>query len=228
MFGAFFRTPAQSFQLNLPKETFNYRNSSHLELIAKQISRFNESAEALRSLDYNIFLGVAIGSSSYFGSYIFPLVTLSIIGFSLATYAYAKRLPMYEKYKQVLEDLIAVYNWSMGKNTGDHWHKLAIKPLQDLILTLGPCVAPDIIHTWTTDDLRPNSLDPRNFFSSRRSDISEEFERQLEKFAIGAQVSELAYRIYGQHGLGDLWQALKITIADQLNDTTLKIFNKTV
>ncbi|MGQ3889632.1 hypothetical protein ACQUW5_11430 [Legionella sp. CNM-1927-20] len=225
MFGALFRNPMQSSQLSLPREAFNYKNSAHLEIIEKQISRFKESADALKALDYNIFLGVIVGSSCYFGSYLFPVVTISIASFSLAAHAHAKRPIAYEKYRQALDDLINTYNWSMGKNTGNHWHKLAIKTLQDLILTLGPCVAPEVIHTWTADDLKPNSLNPKNFFSGRRNDITEEFEKQLARFAAGTQVSELTYRIYGQHGLNDLWQTLKTTVASQVNNAALKIFN---
>ncbi len=220
-----FQNPAEPVQLNLPRETFNYKNPAHLELIEKQINRFNEAAGALKSLDYNIFLGAAIGSACYFGSYILPLVTISIVGFSLAAHAHAKRPPVYERYRKALEDLISVYNWSMGKDTGDHWYKLGKKTVQDLILTLGPCVAPEVIHTWRAEDLRPNTLNPRNFFSTRRDDIPEEFEKQLAKFAAGIQVSELTYRIYGQHGLDDLWQTLKATVANQVSDTAVKLFN---
>ncbi len=226
MFGILFsKSPGQSSQLNLPKETFNYKNSAHLEFVEKQISRFKESADALKAIDYKICLGVIVGSTCYLGAYIFPLVTLSIAGFSFAAHAQAKRSEAYEKYRQSLDDLIAIYNWSMGKNTGDHWYKLAIKPIQDLILTLGPCVPPDVIHTWTSEDLKPNSLNPRNFFGGRRNDISQEFENQLARFAAGTQVSDLTYRIYGQHGFNDLLQTLKTTVASQINNTAHKIFN---
>ncbi|WP_419419805.1 hypothetical protein ACNVED_00435 [Legionella sp. D16C41] len=225
MFGVLFRNPGQSSHLSLPREAFNYKNPIHLEIIEKQISQFKEAADTLKAIDYNIFLGVIVGSSCYFGSYIFPLVTFSIAGFSLAAHAHAKRPIAYEKYRQALDELVATYEWSMGKNTGDHWYKLAVGPLQNLILTLGPCVAPEIIHTWTADDLKPNSLNPKNFFSTRRTDISEEFEKQLAKFAAGTQVSEMTYRIYGQHGFDDLWQTLKTTVANQVNNVARNVLN---
>lgn len=202
----------------IPNETFNHKNTQHLDLIQEQISRFSEALVALQTLDRNIVMGAVIGTGCYIGSYVFPLVLVSIAGACYASWNAARREQVSVQYREALSQLITVYQWSMGKDTGHHWDKLAVKTLQDLILTLGPWVSSSTIHTWTNADLKPAMLS----FSTRRNEISELFEMQLTQFAAGTQATHWEFRLYSEHGMEHLYDAVQSSVASQANNLVAK------
>ena len=202
----------------VPDVVFDYKSNQHMEFIKDKISQFSKVLSELQAIDYKIFMGVAISSGCYIGTYLFPLTLFSIGGACMASWNIAKREQVSAQYRDTLNSLIAVYKWSMGKDTGHHWEKLAVKTLQDLILTLGPWVSNATIHTWNNTDLKPTILS----FSSRRSDIPEEFERQLNQFAANTQTAHWAYRVYGEHGVDKLLDAMQTNITAQVNDLVAK------
>lgn len=220
MFGLFANKPAVKVEkINaLPSVAFNHKDPLHLELIQEKINSFSQALARLQALDRNIVMGAAIGTGCYIGSYVFPLVLVSIAGACLATWNTAMREQVLSAYRKALHDLIEVYQWSMGKDTGNHWEKLAVKVLQDLILVLGPWVSSDSIHTWTNADLKPSLLS----FCSRRKDIPEAFEMQLIQFAAGTQTTSWEFRLYGEHGIEHLCEVVQMKVTSQMNDLLAK------
>lgn len=203
----------------VPEVAFDYKNSQHLELIQDKINQFSNDLLALQAIDYKIFMGAAIGTGCYFGSYIFPLVLFSIAGACMASWNGAKREQVSAQYHDSLHSLIAIYQWSMGKDTGKHWEKLAVDTLQNLIRTLGPWVSNKTIHTWSTADLKPGML---SFGANRRADIPQKFEEQLMQFAANTQTAHWAYRLYGEEGIGKLYEVMQTNITSQVNDLVAK------
>lgn len=220
MFGLFAHQPAVKIEKTnaLPTVEFNHNDPLHLELIQEKINTFSQALSRLQALDRNIVMGVAISSGCYIGSYVFPLVLVSIAGACLATWNAAMREQVSSAYRKVLRDLIEVYQWSMGKDTGNHREKLAVKTLQDLIRVLGPWVSSDSIHTWTNADLKPSLLS----FCSRRKDIPEAFEMQLIQFAAGTQARSWEFRLYGEHGMEHLYEVMQMKVTSQMNDLLAK------
>lgn len=202
----------------IPDVTFDYKNSEHLDLVKEKMSQFSKLLHELQAIDYKIFMGAAISTGCYIGAYLFPLTLFSIGGACMASWNAAKREVVSAQYRDALNDLIEVYKWSMGKDSGYHWEKLAVNTLQDLILTLGPWVSNKTIHTWANTDLKPTMLS----FSRRRSDIPEELERQLTQFAANMQAAQWAYRLYGEHGVEKIFDAMQTNIKAQVNDLVVK------
>ena len=202
----------------IPDVAFDYKNPQHLELIQDKTSQFSKVLLELQAIDYKIFMGAAISTGCYIGAYMFPLTLFSIGGACMASWNSAKREQVSSQYRDALNGLIELYKWSMGQDTGHHWEKLAVKTLQDLILALGPWVSNTTIHTWRNMDLKPTILS----FSSRRSDIPEEFEKQLTQFAANTQAAHWAYRLYGEHGVEKLLDVMQTNITSHVNDVVLK------
>ncbi|MCC5014533.1 MULTISPECIES: hypothetical protein [unclassified Legionella] len=201
MFG-FFEEPALIPRVELGDGNFNYKSANHLDIIGKRCLRFQQAQKHLHRIDNNIIRGAVIGSASWVGSYVFPLVTVSIAAFCFATYHYAHHAEAFKQYQEALNDLIAAYNWSMGRNTGDHWYKLGVLSLQDLVLTLGPCVKSETICTWSMGDLEPASMLSR---AKRDNEPTTLFKAKLTQFAAGEQTKEWRFKIYGEGGTDDLW-----------------------
>lgn len=227
MFGFFTKAatpPVTTCHLQIPNTLFNYTIPSHLELIDVHVAKFNTSLHALQQLDCNILISLAIGSACYVGTYILPLVSLTIVGFCMATHYYAKRTEAYKQYRNALTELIKVYQWSMGKETGEHWHKLAVPNLQQLIITLGPWVSKETIYTWSLQDLKPASLSLGSLMGHRRSDLTESFEQTLHRLATGTQAADYLYRLYGEYGIEDILDTLRVKAATQLTRLASKVF----
>lgn len=201
MFG-FFEESSLIPRVELGDENFNYKSAKHLDIIGKRCLRFQQAQKILHRTDNNIVRGIAIGSASWVGCYVFPLVTVSIAAFCFATYHYAHHEEAFKQYHDALNDLIAAYNWSMGRKTGDHWYKFGSIPLQELVLTLGPWVKSETICTWSTSDLEPASMLSR---AKRDNEPTTSFKARLTQFAAGEQTKGWQFKIYGEGGTDDLW-----------------------
>lgn len=205
MFGFFEEVPLIP-RVELPQGNFNYQSANHLDFINKCTLRFQQAQKILHRIDTNIIRGVAVGSTSWVGCYVFPLVTVSIAAFCFATYYYAYHEEAFAQYQEALNDLIAAYQWSMGKETDNHWYKFGVIQLQELVLTLGPCATTETICTWQSSDLEPASmLSPY----SRENEPSTAFKAKLTQFAAGDQTKEWQFLIYGEGGTDDLWGAIQ-------------------
>ncbi len=209
MLGLFERSPLiPKIELPEPHRIFDYTNPSHLEIINQRTMRFKQAQTALHALDSNIINGLTIGSSAWLGIYFLPLVTVSIACFCFATHYASHRPEVFKNYQEALNDLIEAYVWSMGRETHQHWHKMGVKLIQDMILTLGPCVTKETIYTWRLEDLNPAS----GFYPLRpKRDIepSLEFKAKLAQFASGNSTKEWQFALYGENGSDDFLGALR-------------------
>ncbi|WP_232220329.1 hypothetical protein [Legionella tunisiensis] len=206
-------------RVELGDGNFDYKSVIHLDMIGKRILRFQQAQKILHSTDSNIVKGVAIGSASWVGCYVFPLVTVSIAAFGYAAYHYGRHIEVFKQYHEALNDLIAAYNWSMGRNTGDHWYKLGSIPLQELVLALGPWVKSETICTWKTSDLEPASMLSR---AKRETEPTTSFKARLTQFAAGEQIKEWQFKIYGEGGTDDLWGVFLQSHSKELANDAIK------
>jgi hypothetical protein len=217
-------------RVQLPDEPFNYHLGAHLELITLQVTRFNTALNNLQAIDRGIFIGGALCFSAYIGQYLFPLAWLSCAGSAICAYNFALRAQSYTQYREAQEDLINIYAWAMGKDTGNHWYKLPLEQIQVLIRTLGPWVSSETIHTWKDEDLKPGLV--AGITSSRRQDVPEEFETLLTRLAVGTQATNWSFRLYGENGMGmeDLWKLFRATLTSKAADAAanLCLNNKTL
>lgn len=199
MFG-FFSQTAPIARVQLPDASFNYQTPVHIDIINKRIERFKQAQTALHSLDRNIVVSWMLGSACWVGAYVFPLVTASIVSFCYSTHCLTRRPECFRQYKEALDDLIAVYKWSMGKEMGNHWYKLGEESIQTLIETLGPWVSKETIYTWQDKDLAPSSV----LSLARRNEPKESFKIKLTLFAEGKQTENWQFPLYGENGIDDL------------------------
>ena len=199
---------------------FDYNDKANLELIKIHVKRFQKMQEVLRSAYYGIVIGLVLGLTGWASTNFLPFTaTIACLGFSIATYCLTIRAKCYDEYCEALDDLKKIFQWSMGKETGNISEKLGIKELQTLILVLGPWVDSKTICTWEPDDLKPKGFS--KYMNTRRADISEEFERQLGRFEVGLQTSNWEYHLYGENGMkeitGIVMTVLKAKFAEQMS-----------
>lgn len=192
-----FNPPLITVANQIPSTNFNYQSPAHLEIINKKIERFKQTQDALIVADNNMVIGLLVGSTCWVSSYIFPTVSLSIAGFCFATLNATQRKEHFKLYKEALNDLIAIYQWSMGRETGNHWYKIALNDIQNLITTLGPWVSKKTLCTWDADALKPGKV--AGLTSNRRNEIPEEFEEKLHRLMSETQISNWRYQLYGEN-----------------------------
>ncbi|MDI9818995.1 MULTISPECIES: hypothetical protein [unclassified Legionella] len=201
----FFNQIALVPRVELADAPFNYQNSAHLEIIGKRLARFKQAQMALYAADIKIVSGILMGTVFWLSSYIVPSVTMAIAGFSYAFYHMGRHAEVARNYREALDDLIQVYNWSMGKDTGNHWYKLGVGNIQSLILTLGPWVAKETIYTWKDADLEPASA----MSFAKRKEPSNAVKIKLAQFAAGEQTANWLFHIYGEAGTRGLTDIIK-------------------
>lgn len=182
-------------------ETFNYKEAQDIELIEGQIERFKLALSALQSTDKMIIYGAACATGCFAGSYIFPLTLVGYACSSVAAYYAAKRPEVFKEYRKALNDLIAVYNWSMAKGSDAYWYKLGVPAIQDLIQNLGPWVNSETICTWEDKDLEPGKI-------ARRPEPSDEFKAHLKQLAMGTQTTNVWFNFYGHNGIESIPELL--------------------
>ncbi|MGQ3891765.1 hypothetical protein [Legionella sp. CNM-4043-24] len=207
----FWTAPAgvRTIETSVYSTAFNYKDATHLRVVSDSINQFTSKLNALMYIDYRIAMAAAISGIAYVGAYIFPLVLVSIAAASIASYNLGIRGPIHLEYRDALNELIKVYQWTMTAGSANYWYKLAVPQLQDLISTLGPWVTAKTIATWTHDDLRPARLS----LESRRSDIPVDFENRLTSLAAGEQMKNLPYRLYGETASATLSEFLRELLA---------------
>lgn len=204
--------------IQAPSAPFDYKNPAHLLTIQAKLSVFNSAAFRLKRNDYCLALGAAIMSFGVFAclslmSIVFFLVMAD--AFMLIRDSFNARFSLFEEYKTALNDLINLYQWAMPKEHC-HWDALGLEPVQNLILTLGPLVPAEIIHTWQPADLesvkqifgeRGNYLKESLEFASSsigltsRTEPSEQFKKQLIELANGTHQRSFHYRLYGHNSV---------------------------
>lgn len=190
-----------------PDNPFDYQSNTHLHIVNQQVERFSKALADLQAVDDHILIGTGIAVSSWLTCGFLPLVTVGMVVSAYVGYCSHTRTEYASRYKEALEDLIAVYQWSMGKNTDNMWYKLGQKDLQNLIVTLGPWVNTETIFTWRKDDLQPSTL--AKLTTGRRTDIPEETERQLLRLEEGLHMSSVKFRLYGEGSVDKLLSSIK-------------------
>lgn len=211
----FSKTPLTSNSLHLSSgeqlpDKFNHENSNHLEIIAKKTAIFKQAQTALRNSDTYAFWSTVFSGGSYIASYVFPLVWFSLLSGIYTGYNIGARDKLNQHYKAVFDDLIKVYIWCMGKDTGLHWNKFLIPELQELILTLGPWVSKDTICTWEGSDLQQSKY---VILSEERNDLPEDFKAQLKYLSTGAQATAWNFPVYGENGIKNFKELLPEGVA---------------
>lgn len=199
----FFKRPQVTDRVQLIDAGFDYQNPVHLEIITKRIERFQLSLKNLQNKDQKILWGMAVGGSCWMGSYIFPLVSFAIGGFSYAAYHLGSRNDYAKEYRETLRDLIEAYKWSMGTRALDHWYKMGVPCIQDMILCLGPWVQKDTISCWNPDDLKSGKI------SRREKEPTEEFKIKLQEFDSNSQMKNIWFHLYGETATDDLFSFIK-------------------
>lgn len=200
-----FLKPVFIARIELPHPPFDYQNEDHHYLIGQRIARFKQAQSALFELDRYVAIALGIGAFCWVGAYLLPLVTLSIIGFCFATYALVHRSELFRQYKEIHDDLIETFQWSMGDKTGNHWYKLGEESIQELIETLGPWVNAETICTWQPQDL----VSSNRLSFARRNELAENFKMKLIYFSQGKQTENWGFHLYGENSTDNLLQFIK-------------------
>lgn len=194
---------------SLPEMSFNYQDGRHLELIGLRVLRFKEAFEMLKKLDKSLLAGMALCAAAYVADYILPFAMPSaILGAGVAGYCLGRRPACFMQYKEALEDLKDAYCWAMGKEASDKWYAIRTAPVQAMILTLGPWVSKEIIHSWESSDLKNGYLNSAK--------LKPDFIKKITSFAEGEQYNNWQYCFYGDKGIGNFeedflscWKQLK-------------------
>ncbi|KTD61239.1 hypothetical protein [Legionella spiritensis] len=206
-------------RVTLPEGGFDYQSASHLEFLQNQIKRFSDAQKALQNVDYHIIVSGAVSAAGYVGCWVLPLVTVTLAAGCWATYNATVRKQYDKEYREALEDLTVVYQWAMGKDTGNLWYKLGVKEVLELITTLGPWVKAETIHTWNEDDLKPGKLYSREHFTRDK-------EVQLLQFASGVQTTSWSYKLYGEDGVRDALETLKAGVSAQVSNASEEVMER--
>ncbi|KTD45961.1 hypothetical protein Lrub_2758 [Legionella rubrilucens] len=190
-----------------PDSDFDYQSSTHINIVNQQVARFSKALADLQTVDAHILVGTGAAVVSWLTCGFLPLATVGMVASVYVGYCARSRKEYANDYKKALDDLIAVYQWAMGKNSDKMWYKLGQKDLQNLIVTLGPWVNTDTIHTWRKEDLQPSTL--AKLTTGRRAEISEETERQLLRLAEGVHMNSTQFRLYGEGSVDTLLSSIK-------------------
>ncbi|MDX1836136.1 hypothetical protein DIZ81_03110 [Legionella taurinensis] len=201
-----------------PDSDFDYQSSIHIKIVNQQVERFSKALADLQAVDAHILVGTGAAVFSWLTCGFLPLVTVGMVASAYAGYCAHSRKEYASDYKEALEDLIAVYQWAMGKNSDKMWYKLGTRELQNLIVTLGPWVNTDTIHTWRKEDMQPSTL--AKLTTSRRTDISEETERQLLRLAEGVHMNSAQFRLYGEGSVDTLLSSIKDNAMAKITELT--------
>ncbi|RAP37378.1 hypothetical protein B1207_04170 [Legionella quinlivanii] len=209
-----------------PDHAFSASSETDRKILTDLTEKFKKRLEEYHSANV---LGVILLSATvglYISSYIFIPVFLSLFagmgaGYELKSIGERERL-----YKQARADLIDVYQWAMGKDTGDHCNKMNCDEVRDLIFILGNYVPSATIITWKNAEPRGGtSLGAMEAIAAAVSAVKSMFtstaepdeqQKKLQDFLVylaqDSHIKTLAYQVYGQDadGIGKLaWQAIQ-------------------
>ncbi|QRN02466.1 hypothetical protein GH742_00445 [Legionella sp. MW5194] len=202
-----------------PDSDFDYQSTTHIKIVNQQVERFSKALADLQTVDAHILAGTGVAVVSWLTCGFLPLVTVGMVASTYVGYCAHSRKEYASDYKKALEDLIAVYQWAMGKNSDKMWYKLGTPELQNLIVTLGPWVNTDTIHTWRKEDLQPSTL--AKFTTGRRTDVSEETERQLLRLSEGIHMNSAQFRLYGEGSVDTLLSSIKDNAMEKITQLTM-------
>jgi hypothetical protein len=192
-------------QLGLP-DYFNYKDPSHLEILQTKINTFTQALEDLQTIDNQIAKGLVLGSACWVGIYLFPLVSLSIVGFCYATHNAAQRNVVLDKYVKALNDLCDVYDWAMIKD--NKWNYLRENDIQLLIKTLSPWVSVNSIKRWNDVDRQPRLLG--------NDALPQAFQKQLDDVEAGKHLQSWRYSLYSKEGVDNMHNFSIANLGSQL------------
>lgn len=91
--------------------------TTHSVLVNMCIAELEDSRKALVSIDMKIVQGLSVGIGSFLLSYLLPLTTVAIAGFSFGFYHLAQRQAAKEQYDNALETLLNCCKW-VGSSSG--------------------------------------------------------------------------------------------------------------
>lgn len=206
-------------RLTLPPTSFNYDSDAHRGLIGQQVDRFNKALADLQTVDDHILMGAGIVTASWLTCGFLPLTTVGMVVSSYVGYCGATRSEYDRRYRDAQQDLIALYQWAMGKDSGNIWYKLGVKDVQNLIVTLGPWVNKETIHTWRSDDLKPSGFSALT--STRRSDVPADIENVMTQLAAGVHMNTVKFRLYGEGSVDKLLSSIKDNLMSKVTALTM-------
>ncbi|KTC68820.1 hypothetical protein Lbir_2353 [Legionella birminghamensis] len=204
-----------------PTSPFSASDEGHRKMLTAYTDKFNKALKEYHSLNVFTLVLLSVSAGSYLLSFALSTVLLSVISGFGAGYELKSIGDKQLKYKEALNDLIAVYSWAMGKETGDHSVKLNCPEVRALIMTLGHYVPASTIITWKDEQQEQTSL-----FTAIKSmftgDTEPSKERQsLQSFLLylehGSHVKTSNYSVYGQGGKGlvrYLWEQIQPELQD--------------
>ncbi|ASQ47406.1 hypothetical protein [Legionella clemsonensis] len=200
---SFFKTAPIPPSIKLDTSTaFDYRNSSHIEIIKNRVLRFKQAQAALFHYDNQIIGALAVSAASWTGGILplpLPLWTISLASCGYGCYLLGNRTNsgLTTQYREALNDLLDVYTWSMS-NKKHTWYKLGVLEIQEMITTLGPWAKKDTIAVWEERDVVAGT------FTSRGIEPSEKLKAKLKEFAEGTAINNIWFSVYGQDGTDNL------------------------
>ncbi|OCH99541.1 hypothetical protein A8135_07635 [Legionella jamestowniensis] len=199
---------------------FDYRNSSHVDIIKNRVLRFKQAQAALFHYDNQIIGALAVSVASWTGGVLplpLPLWTISLASCSYGCYRLGNRTNsgLTAQYREALNDLLDVYKWSMSNKTHT-WYKLGILQIQEMITTLGPWAKKDTLVVWEDSDLVAGK------FTSRGVEPSEEFKTKLKEFTEGLPSKSVWFSVYGEEGTDDLIPAVNAYLKELAVGTAKK------
>ncbi|KTD36580.1 hypothetical protein Lnau_1564 [Legionella nautarum] len=253
----FFKYKISTRRIAIPRdsegkmEAFDADNEQHLAVINSGVARFKEALPQMRKLDREILLGasiatIAIGlnmaSTFPFFPYVYFSFTAAIVGTAIVCHGFTARSMFVDKYLKIFNELKEIHQWvSESRETKhwngiEYWYAIRKKPVQDMILTLGPWVPKEFIKTWNEEDLIPSNVPQmiRKRTPGRQViELTPEFIEKLAELASGqVQAVNSEYRYYGDNNVRDYaiiaeeyWQRSKI-VAARLADGATNIASK--
>lgn len=192
---------------------FNYCNQEHLALLEEKSRRFTQALGTLQWADGKLAIWAALVVISWLQGW----TTSAIFGSIGGTSTGVQREPLYKEFREAFIDLWEAFIDSMGPNTGYHWQKLAIPAIQTMITTLGPWVSGKSLKTWPDDALKPTLF----CLGSRRKDIPQAFQNQLEDFVAGKQEANWAFRLYGEKDMNDFIRSVRQRVQSEVTHVAL-------
>ncbi|KTC88121.1 MULTISPECIES: hypothetical protein [Legionella] len=253
----FFKYKISTRRIEIPRdsegktEPFSADNEQHLAVINSGVARFKEALPVMRKLDREIFLGGSIATTAIglnmasmlpFIPYVYFSFTAAIIGTAILCHGLTARSMFIDKYQKIFNELKEIYQWVSESKKIKHWsgteywYAIRKKPVQDMMLTLGPWVPKEFIKTWDEEDFKSSNVPQivRERAPLRQvTELTPEFIEKLAELASGSvQTANKEYRYYGDNNVGDYaviaeeyWERSKV-LASKASDGATNLASK--
>ena len=97
------------------KVAFNHQDPAHTALLERSSRTVNQKLLALQSIDKKLTIALAVGTSAFVLSWIFPFASLATVALMYAGYQMGLRQNTYKEYTEALCNLGSCCQWSLGQ-----------------------------------------------------------------------------------------------------------------